>query len=336
VVPSLSPKYVISVGLLAKSGYTVEFTGKGAKVKATNGHIVMNALCSSNNMYWIQNVYRQKPLDVPDLPSINKPVHLYMMNSDRSIETNDDSEISDHEITHSSVNHRPSSTSCPTKDKDNSRKHFRPPKEIILPYASMNLEDTYLNLSTSNSSWDKPQGKRRYFNAYDEADTESSTDITNPIDSQRPETANTGYDTNSNNNLVRPPMFQTANTRRRKSANIGQYYIQRLQTRIFGEYFDLDTSADNLMIIDTACSHHMTRQCFEDNQACIYYSRNPGDHQRTKHIDTKYHFVREQVKAGNIILEKIHTTDNLADLFTKPLTKKEFYNLIQYFMTYIH
>jgi len=75
---------------------------------------------------------------------------------------------------------------------------------------------------------------------------------------------------------------------------------------------------------------------FEDNQACIYYSRNPGDHQRTKHIDTKYHFVREQVKAGNIILEKIRTTDNLADLFTKPLTKKEFYNLIQYFMTYIH
>jgi len=47
---------------------------------------------------------------------------------------------------------------------------------------------------------------------------------------------------------------------RRKSANIGQYYIQRLTSRIFGESFDLDTSADNLMILDTACSHHMTRQ----------------------------------------------------------------------------
>jgi len=75
---------------------------------------------------------------------------------------------------------------------------------------------------------------------------------------------------------------------------------------------------------------------FKDNQACIYCSKNPGDHQRTKHIDTKYHFIREQVKAGNIILEKIHTTDNLADLFTKPLTKREFFNLIQYFMTYIY
>ena len=71
---------------------------------------------------------------------------------------------------------------------------------------------------------------------------------------------------------------------------------------------------------------------FEDNMACIFYSRNPGDHQRTKHIDQKYHFVREQVAAGNIILQKIKTDDNLADLFTKPLSKREFYNLIQYFM----
>jgi len=111
VVPSLIPKYVISVGLLAKSRYTVEFTGTEAKVKATNEHIVMNALCSFKNMYWIQHVNRQRPLEVPNLPSIDTPVHLYMMNSDRSIDTNDDSDISDHEIFHSLVNHRSSSTS---------------------------------------------------------------------------------------------------------------------------------------------------------------------------------------------------------------------------------
>ena len=70
----------------------------------------------------------------------------------------------------------------------------------------------------------------------------------------------------------------------------------------------------------------------EDNQACIYYSKNPGDFQRTKHIDQKYHFVREQVAEGNVILQKIKTTDNLADIFTKPLNKREFFNLIQYFM----
>jgi len=74
----------------------------------------------------------------------------------------------------------------------------------------------------------------------------------------------------------------------------------------------------------------------EDNEACIAFSKNPGNHDRTKHIDRKYHFVREQVEAGNIILQKIHTSENLADLFTKPLTKTEFYNLIQYFMHYVN
>jgi hypothetical protein len=70
----------------------------------------------------------------------------------------------------------------------------------------------------------------------------------------------------------------------------------------------------------------------EDNQACIYYSRNPGDFQRTKHIDQKYHFVREHVAEGNVILQKVNTSDNLADIFTKPLNKREFYNLVQYIM----
>jgi len=54
----------------------------------------------------------------------------------------------------------------------------------------------------------------------------------------------------------------------------------------------------------------------EDYQACIYYSRNPGDHQRTKHIDQKCLFLREQDEAGNVMLRKIKTIDNLADHFT--------------------
>ena len=74
----------------------------------------------------------------------------------------------------------------------------------------------------------------------------------------------------------------------------------------------------------------------EDNQACIHYSRNPGDFQRTKHIDQKYHFVREHVAEGNVILQKVKTTDNLADIFTKPLNKREFYNLAQYFMFHVN
>jgi len=43
---------------------------------------------------------------------------------------------------------------------------------------------------------------------------------------------------------------------------------------------------------------------------------------RMKHIDQKYHFVREHTTEENVILQKVKTTDNLADIFTKPLKKE--------------
>ena len=57
----------------------------------------------------------------------------------------------------------------------------------------------------------------------------------------------------------------------------------------------------------------------EDNQSCIQYSKNNIDHDKTKHIDIKYHLVREQVQQGNISIAKIPTKKNVADLLTKPL-----------------
>jgi hypothetical protein len=62
----------------------------------------------------------------------------------------------------------------------------------------------------------------------------------------------------------------------------------------------------------------------EDNQSCIHLSKNPGDFAKSKHIDTRYHFVREQVEKGTIILQKIDTKENLADMFTKPLDRTQF------------
>jgi hypothetical protein len=38
-----------------------------------------------------------------------------------------------------------------------------------------------------------------------------------------------------------------------------------------------------------------TTQIYEDNQACISMAENPVQHSRTKHIDVRYHFVREKV-----------------------------------------
>ena len=62
----------------------------------------------------------------------------------------------------------------------------------------------------------------------------------------------------------------------------------------------------------------------EDMQACIDFSKNPGDHKRTKRIDCRYQFVRERVMSGDIALEWILTTEQIADIFTKALGKSQF------------
>ena len=63
---------------------------------------------------------------------------------------------------------------------------------------------------------------------------------------------------------------------------------------------------------------------FEDNRGAIALSKNPVSHKRTKHIDIRYHFVRETVEAGTINICYCPTSDMLADMFTKPIPKTRF------------
>ena len=58
-----------------------------------------------------------------------------------------------------------------------------------------------------------------------------------------------------------------------------------------------------------------------DNQISISLIRNPEHHQKTKHIEVKYFFVRDQQKAGRIDVTYIGTEDQLADMLTKPLPR---------------
>ena len=62
----------------------------------------------------------------------------------------------------------------------------------------------------------------------------------------------------------------------------------------------------------------------EDNQAAIAISTNPVNHSRVKHIDTKYHFIRDQVEHGTILLQYCPTEQMVADILTKPLAREHF------------
>ena len=66
---------------------------------------------------------------------------------------------------------------------------------------------------------------------------------------------------------------------------------------------------------------------WEDNQSAIKISEDPVQHSRTKHIDTRYHFVRELVKDGLIAIEYCPTDVMVADILTKALPGPAFKRL---------
>ena len=56
-----------------------------------------------------------------------------------------------------------------------------------------------------------------------------------------------------------------------------------------------------------------------DNTGAIAQAKEPRSHHNTKHIQRKYHYIRDVVAQGDITIGKIHTDLNLADPFTKPM-----------------
>ena len=59
----------------------------------------------------------------------------------------------------------------------------------------------------------------------------------------------------------------------------------------------------------------------EDNQSCIKMCHNPVMHKRSKHIDTKLHFMRERVENGEVGVHYIPTEDMTADILTRSLLR---------------
>ena len=59
-----------------------------------------------------------------------------------------------------------------------------------------------------------------------------------------------------------------------------------------------------------------------DNMGSIDLAKNPVFHNRSKHIDTKYHYIRSKISDGSIHVCYVSSKENIADVFTKPCTKQ--------------
>ena len=62
-------------------------------------------------------------------------------------------------------------------------------------------------------------------------------------------------------------------------------------------------------------------------QSAIALSKNPVFHDRSKHIDVRYHFIRECVGDGKMDIEHVRTEEQIVDILTKPLPRDRFCEL---------
>jgi hypothetical protein len=54
-----------------------------------------------------------------------------------------------------------------------------------------------------------------------------------------------------------------------------------------------------------------------DSQSAIFLAKNLTYHSKAKHIDVKYHFVRDMVERNKVLLWKVDTSENIAESLTK-------------------
>ena len=67
-----------------------------------------------------------------------------------------------------------------------------------------------------------------------------------------------------------------------------------------------------------------TTTIFEDNQSCIHMSNNPVINDAGKHIQIKYHWIRDEINKASFSLVYCNTKDMIADTLTKPLDLHSF------------
>ena len=56
-----------------------------------------------------------------------------------------------------------------------------------------------------------------------------------------------------------------------------------------------------------------------DNQSCIKLTENPVFHDRSKHIEMRYHYIRDMIQKKVLSLQYVPTAEQIAHIFTKPL-----------------
>ena len=75
-----------------------------------------------------------------------------------------------------------------------------------------------------------------------------------------------------------------------------------------------------LMDLEVVQDAEQPMKLFCDNSGAVANSKEPRSHKRSKHIERKYHLIKDIIERGYVKVKKISTHDNVADPFTKTLS----------------
>ena len=69
--------------------------------------------------------------------------------------------------------------------------------------------------------------------------------------------------------------------------------------------------------LDATCIYY-------DNQSCVKLSENPMFHDKSKHIEIKYYYIKDMVQRGGVKLQYVMMEEQIADVLMKPLARVKF------------
>ena len=85
------------------------------------------------------------------------------------------------------------------------------------------------------------------------------------------------------------------------------------------------------LLADLGCEQIGPTSVYSDNQSCIELCKHDSaHHSRSKHIDVRFHFVRDEIKGKTITVLYVPTHWMIADMMTKPVTALTIKRLVPY------